>query len=269
MNVKCMLGLALALTVLGCQTVQTTSGGAVGVTRKQHMASFVSEKDIQGSAAQAYQEELQKAQKKNALNTDQAQVQRVRAIANRLIPQTSVFRPDAPNWKWDVNVQSSEQLNAYCMPGGKIMVYTGIIQKLSLTDDELAAVMGHEVAHALREHGRERVSQAYPQQALVMAAGIAGGEGAAQLAGMVAQVTFGLPYSRKHETEADLIGLELMARAGYNPQGAVAVWQKMQKVSQGQPAEFMSTHPSHETRIKDLQANIPKVQQLYDSAKKP
>jgi predicted Zn-dependent protease len=156
------------------------------------------------------------------------------------------------------------------MPGGKIMVYTGLIQKLNATDAELAAVIGHEIAHALREHSRERISRAYAEQLAL--AGIAVATGAGQntmaLASQVSQVTFSLPHSREQEAEADRIGLELMARAGYDPNEAVTLWKKMSQLSSGGPPEFLSTHPSSESRIHDLEKNIPRVMPLYLAAKK-
>ena len=191
-------------------------------------------------------------------------------ISQRLIPQTGMFRPDAPQWKWEVNVQTSEDVNAYCMPGGKIMVYTGLIEKLKPTDAELAAVIGHEIAHALREHSRERFSRAYAEQMVL--AGVAVATGASRrrcrLASQVSAVTFPLPHSREQEAEADRIGLELMARAGYDPNAAVTLWQKMSKASSGGPPEFLSTHPSGESRIRDLETNVPRVLPLYQAAAK-
>lgn len=272
MSPKKLISIALLIGALGlasaCQTVQTTSPGAVGVERKQQM--LVSSEDIDKGAAQAYAQELAKAREKGTLNRDQAQLQRVRGIAQRLIPQVRVFRPDAVQWDWQVNVQSSKELNAYCMPGGRIMVYTGLIEKLDLTDDELSAVIGHEIAHALREHSRERVSRAYAQQlALAGVAAVAGvGGSTLDLANQVATVTFQLPHSREQEAEADRIGLELMARAGYDPRAAVNVWQKMAKASEGGPPEFLSTHPSGSSRITDLQANLPRVMPLYQAARR-
>lgn len=253
--------------ISACQTVQTTSAGAVGVERKQQM--LVSSEDIDKGAAQAYAKELAKAREQGTLNKDQRQLGRVRAISARLIPQVRVFRDDALQWNWEINVQSSKELNAYCMPGGKIMVYTGLIEKLDLTDDELAAVIGHEIAHALREHSRERVSRAYAQQlALVGVAAVAGvGGSTLDLANQVATVTFQLPHSREQEAEADRIGLELTARAGYDPRGAVDVWKKMAKESSGGPPEFLSTHPSGSSRIQDLEASLPRVMPLYDAAR--
>ncbi len=259
----------IAISAAACTTVQTTEQGAVGVARKQFM--LVSEQQVEQGAVEAYQQELTAAQKKGALNTDANQTTRVRTIANRLIPQTTAFRPDAKDWKWEINVQKTDELNAYCMPGGKIMVYTGIIEQLQLSDAEIAAIVGHEIAHALREHTRERVSRAYAQQVGLSALAIlmGAGEGVMQVASTVTEVTFGLPHSREQETEADRIGLELMARAGYDPSGAITLWQKMsQKAGSSGPA-FLSTHPSSGSRIQDLQADLPKVLPLYQAAAKP
>ena len=269
MRIRRLLILAgVALLAAGCQTVQTTQPGAVGVDRKQHM--LVSEEEIEKGSQEAYHQELQKAKDQRALNTDQQTYRRVQTIVRRLIPQTATFRPDAPKWNWEVNVQTTDDVNAYCMPGGKIMVYTGLIEQLHATDAELAAVIGHEIAHALREHSRERISRAYAEQ--VALAGIALATGASgttmQLASQVSAVTFQLPHSREQEAEADRIGLELMARAGYDPNAAVVLWQKMGKLSQGGPPEFLSTHPSGESRIRDLEAAVPRVLPLYQAAKK-
>src|SRR5688572_21121892 len=213
MRIRGLLIIGAALLGAACQTVQTTQPGAVGVDRKQHM--LVSEEQIEKGAQEAYHQELQKAKQKRALNTDQQTYQRVQNIARRLIPQTGTFRPDAPQWQWEVNVQSTDDVNAYCMPGGKIMVYTGLIEQLHATDAELAAVIGHEISHALREHSRERISRAYAEQLALAGIAIATGasEGTMQLASQVSAVTFQLPHSREQEAEADRIGLELMARA--------------------------------------------------------
>jgi predicted Zn-dependent protease len=261
--------LALAAVLLtACQSVQTTQPGAVGVDRKQLM--LVPEEDIDRGAQEAYKQELEKARSKGALNAERATYERVQAITRRLIPQTTVFRPDAGQWKWEVNVETSDQVNAYCMPGGKIMVYTGLVQKLNASDAELAAVLGHEIAHALREHSRERISRAYAEQLAL--AGIAVATGASantmQIAQQVSAVTFTLPHSREQEQEADRIGLELMARAGYDPNAAISLWQKMLKLGGGGPPEFLSTHPSSGSRIRDLEALVPRVLPLYQAAKK-
>ncbi len=265
------IAVASAATVLvavaACETVQTTQPGAVGVERKQRM--LVSEEDVEKGAQQAYAQEKQKAQAEGKLNSNSALTSRVRNVSQRLIPHTGVFRSDAPKWEWEVNTLTTKELNAYCMPGGKIMVYTGLIEQLNLSDAELAAVIGHEMAHALREHSRERISRAYAQQlALAGVAVVTGaGEGAINLANSVASVTFQLPHSREQESEADTIGLELMARAGYDPNAAVSVWKKMMSANQGGPPQFLSTHPSPQTRIQELQAMVPKVMPLYQRAK--
>jgi predicted Zn-dependent protease len=259
---------AVALAVAGCATVKTTQSGAVGVDRQQTM--LVSSKEVNDSAAKQYAQTTAKAQQKGALNRDAAQTARVRAIANRLIPQTTVFRPDAAGWRWEVNVITSDELNAWCMPGGKIAVYSGLIDKLKLSDDEIAAVMGHEIAHALREHARERISQQMATSAVVgIGAAVLGvGQAGADIGSLVAQVTFTLPNSRTHEIEADRIGVELAARAGYDPRGAVSVWQKMAKAGDGGPPQFLSTHPSPENRIKDLEVYAQRVMPLYEAARK-
>ena len=266
MLIRGLLVVAAALLAAACQTVQTTQPGAVGVDRKQHM--LVSEEQIEKGAQEAYRQELQKAKDKRALNTDQQTYQRVQTISRRLIPQTGTFRPDAPQWNWEVNVQTTDDVNAYCMPGGKIMVYTGLIEQLHASDAELAAVIGHEIAHALREHSRERVSRAYAEQ--IALAGVAIATGASdttmQIASQVSAVTFQLPHSREQEAEADRIGLELMARAGYDPNAAVSLWQKMGTLGGKGPPEFLSTHPSGESRIRELEANVPRVLPLYQAA---
>jgi predicted Zn-dependent protease len=264
-----LLAFAVSAALLsGCETVDTTKEGVVGVDRQQRM--MVSEQEVEASAKQTYAQMMAEAQKKGALDRNAAQVQRVKAIVSRLIPHTATFRPDAPKWQWEAHVISLDEVNAWCMPGGKMAVYTGLIDKLQATDDELAAVMGHEIAHALREHARERISR---QMGTQMAVGIAGalfgiGDLGQGLGNMVADVTLNLPNSRLHETEADRIGVELAARAGYNPQAAISLWEKMAKVSSGgQPPKWLSTHPSHEDRIKDLRIYAEKVMPLYTAAK--
>lgn len=262
------------ITVLlsGCAT--TTSPSASGVERKQFM--MLSEAQVVSMSSESYLATLQEASKKKTLNTNPAQVKRVRTISQRLIQQTVHFRQDALKWKWEVNVEQNDQVNAYCMPGGKIMVYTGLIDKLKATDEELAAVIGHEIAHALREHGRERMSIAYAQQmglaGLAVLAGTSKNQNAAaigvQAAALGTTLFFALPNSRLQEREADRIGLELSARAGYNPNAAVSLWQKMSQQDGSAPPEFLSTHPSNQTRINELKAMIPTVMPLYQATKK-
>ncbi|MFK3723061.1 M48 family metallopeptidase [Pseudomonas monteilii] len=262
------LGASILLT--GCQAVNTTSGGAVGVERKQYMFSMLSTDEVNQMYAQSYQQTLSEASSKGVLEKSGVNAKRVQAIADRLIAQAPLFRPDAAQWKWEVNLIDSDELNANCGPGGKIIVYSGLIEQLKLTDDELAAVMGHEIAHALREHGREAMSKAYGVQMARQGAGAIFGLGdtSLALADKVVEYSLTLPNSRSNENEADLIGLELSARAGYNPNAAITLWNKMTQASNGAPPEFMSTHPASSSRIASLQAAIPKVMPLYQAAKK-
>jgi len=269
MNRACIAFLAAAAAFLsGCQSVDTTQGGTVGVERSQQM--MVSSQEVDAGAKKAYAQMMAEAQKKGILDKDPAVVKRIQAITQRLIPHTTVFRPDAAKWQWEVHVITLDEVNAWCMPGGKMAMYTGLIQKLNATDDEIAAVMGHEIAHALREHARERISR---QMGTQMAVGIAGallgiGDLGQSIAGTVADVTLNLPNSRLHETESDRIGVELAARAGFDPRAAVGLWEKMAKASSGgQPPKFLSTHPSHEDRINDLRVYAAKVMPLYTKGK--
>ena len=261
------IALAVAAITAGCQTAPTTEPGVVGVERRQAM--LISSESINQAAEQAYRQVLEEARKKGQLNRDPAMVARVRAISQRLIPKTAAFRADAPAWEWETNVITAKDVNAWCMPGGKIAVYTGLIESLKPTDEELAAVMGHEIAHALREHGRERASQAMAQQIILDVVTVVAGlpDDTKKLSGMVLDLTFNLPNSRTHETEADRVGVELTARAGYDPRAAVSLWRKMQRLGADQPPEFLSTHPSHATRIEDLQRYAERVMPLYEAAR--
>lgn len=265
---KWLLAAVASMNLVACQTVQTTQGGVVGVDRKQMMV--VSSEEMKQAADQEYSKLIAQEKQKGDLNKNPAEVARVRTIANRLIQQTPVFRPDAKNWDWEVNVITSPEVNAWCMPGGKIAVYTGLIEKLNLTDDELAAVMGHEISHALREHARERASgQAVAGLGISVLAAAAGlgdlGQKGMEYAYMG---LLGLPNSRKHETEADRMGVELAARAGYNPHAAVTLWEKMAKVGGSEPPKFLSTHPPREDRLSDLTNYSQRVMPLYEQAKK-
>ncbi|MDD2833984.1 MAG: M48 family metallopeptidase [Methylotenera sp.] len=268
-----ILTLMLATSALLVACATTTQDSVSGVKRTQLLLLPAS--TVTDMSTQAYTQTLKEAEKKNTLNADKTQVERVRSISSRLIAQVGVFRPDATQWKWEVNVEKNNELNAYCMPGGKIMVYSGLIEKLNATDDELAAVIGHEIAHALREHGRERMSQAYLQQFGLQALGAilskgtsaAVGNASMQAAGLGSQLFFALPNGREQERESDKIGLELAARAGYNPDAAVTLWQKMESQGSAKPPEFLSTHPASENRIAELKALAPKVRPLYEAAK--
>ncbi|GJI87674.1 MULTISPECIES: M48 family metallopeptidase [Duganella] len=221
-----------------------------------------------------YDQMLAQAHQKDAVATERnPQLIRLRAIAKRLIPFTARWNPDAANWKWEVNLLNSPTVNAFCMPGGRIAFFNGILTKLNLTDDEVAMVMGHEIAHALREHARE---QAGKNALTSIGARIVGALGSAYfgvdprlgdaVAGGAAK-TAALSYSRSDESEADLVGLDLAARAGFDPRAGVALWQKMSAVNKSQPLPFLSTHPSGSKRIDDMNANMHLVLPVFARVK--
>ena len=256
-----------ALQLSGCAT--TTQGGAVGADRKQLL--LVSSEEMEKMAAQSYNRLTKEAANQKALNRDSGLTNRVRGIATRIQPHTAVFRPDAPKWKWEVNVVTSDEMNAFCMPGGKIVFYSGLIRKLELNDDEIAVVMGHEIAHALREHSREQVSQAMASQALIgVGAALLGlPSGTAGLANSAYDALVATKFSRDDESEADRIGLELAARAGFNPAAGAELWKKMLKAHQGGgQMEFLSTHPTETARIQQIEGLLPVVMPLYESARR-
>ena len=264
----------VTVLVSACLLVACTSTsrpGVVGVERSQFM--MISAAQIERISASSFEQQAKAAQKKNVLITSGPQYERLKTIANRLIPQTAVFRDDTHSWNWGLQLIDSPLVNATCAPGGRITFYSGIINKLNLTDDEIAAIMGHEIAHAVREHGRERVSQAMAQNVIANVALAAAGAGSAQsidAANQIMQYVLVLPNSRQNETEADAIGLEIAARGGYDPRAAITLWEKMSKESKGKnPPEFLSTHPSNENRIKELAALMPRVMPLYEAAKRP
>jgi predicted Zn-dependent protease len=240
-----------------------------GVQVRKPKLMVVPESVVNRSAEQQYLQMKQQAASRGLLNRDSPQVARVRAIAERLIPQGRRFNAEAGDWAWEVNVIDSPAINAFCMPGGKIMVFRGLVETLQPTDDELAAVIGHEIAHALLQHGRARMSEAVLKNVGVNLAALyfgLGDLGATALA-QAAQLAITLPYSRGHETDADLVGIELAARAGYDPRAAVSLWRKMAAAGGGQPPQFLSTHPGHADRIRQIEASLPKVMPLYERAK--
>lgn len=252
---------------LGSGQLLAREGVEVGGISKA--AKLVPAGQVEQAAAQQYQSMMQEAANKNALlPADHPQTRRLRGIAQKIIPHSYEWNPRAKNWRWEVNILSSNQINAFCMPGGKIAFYTGILEQLQLTDDEVAMIMGHEVAHALREHARERMGkQAATNIGINLGAQLLGlGNTGAQIASMGGQL-LSLKFGREDESEADLVGMELAARAGYNPRAGVSLWQKMAAASKGAPPQFLSTHPSGPTRIKDIEANLHKVEPLYERAR--
>ena len=260
----------LFLFLAAAQLVGCTTSSVTG--RSQFL--MVSEQAALSGSASAYSSMIGQYQKKKKIETGTARVERVKEITNRLVAQAVRFRPDAASWNWEVQViDEPKTVNAFCMAGGKMGIYSGFWEKIHATDDEIAAVMGHEIGHALADHTRERMS-----------IGMATGLGATILAAIVSrdspysfqrnQAAYGtaatlavtLPNSREGENEADQIGIELAARAGYDPRAAVTLWQKMAKESGG-GIEFLSTHPSPENRQERLSALVAKVDPLYQAAK--
>ena len=242
----------------------------VDVGPSSNLRMLIPAEQLENAATQQYSQLLADAQAKGALaQTSDSQLKRLRSIARRLVPQTAQWNDRARQWQWEVNLLNSKQLNAFCMPGGKIAFYTGILEQLKLNDDEVAMIMGHEMAHALREHARARIAKSEGTgQLLSLGARLFGLGQIGDVAANVGTQLLTLRYSRDDETDADLVGLELAARAGYNPQAAVSLWEKMAQAGGGAGGpSFLSTHPSGPQRIQQLQENVPKVQGLYQRAR--
>ena len=255
---KILLALTCSLLVASCATSPTG--------RTQLM--LVSEDQAISSSRQAYAQEMSRYKQAGQLVTDERLLARVRTITGRLVAQAVKARPDSAKWQWSVQViDDPKNVNAWCMAGGRMAIYTGLIQKVDPTDDELAQVMGHEIAHALANHTAERMSMAMAGNLGVMAAGVMSdnpGQSMA-VAATAAKLAVDLPNSRAAETEADQIGIELAAKAGYDPRSAITLWQKMGKVGGGAPPAFLSTHPSDTQRQQRLGALAPKMLPYYQA----
>ena len=263
----CAIAAALLASPLALSVAMAREGVDVG--NNSAFTKLVPAEDIERSAAQQYQQMIGQASAKNALGPPtHPQVVRLRAIATKIIPFTLEWNPRAKDWKWEVNLIGSNQINAFCMPGGKIAIYSGILEQLKLTDDEVAMVMGHEIAHALREHARERMGKnaATNIGATVLGSLFGLGQLGQTVTNYGAQLLT-LQFSREDETEGDLVGMELAARAGYNPQAGISLWKKMGAASKGAPPQWLSTHPAGATRIAQIEANLPKVMPLYERAR--
>ena len=267
--------LLLALMLCAATSLPALAREGVDVGGNSAFSKLVPAESVERSATQQYAQLLQQAASQNALGpTDSAQVKRLRAIAQRIIPFAVVWNPRARDWQWEVNLIGSRQVNAFCMPGGKIAFYSGILTQLKLSDDEVAMVMGHEVAHALREHARKRMGKS----AVTQGAARLGGAVVASVLGIDPRLTdaaargganlLTLEFSREDESEADLVGMELAARAGYDPRAGVSLWQKMGAANKNAPPQWLSTHPSGKSRIKEIEANLPKVLPLYERARR-
>lgn len=264
----CFLGVLLSISSLVC--------GEDGRERFENSSSsgFVTSDEMERRGAHQYAELLMHASSKNALGPDDhSQVIRLRRIAQRLIPIGQAWNASSRSWKWEVNLLGYTQVNAFCFPGGKIAIYSGMLNKLQLTDDEVAMVLGHEIAHALREHARARVSQS-----VVI-------DGLATFVGALASVFLGvnsqfmdsvagdmgslltLKFTRDDEVDADLLGMEIAARAGFDPRAAITLWTKMNEVNTNSAPQWLGTHPTSESRIEVIRQNLPQVLLFYQSSK--
>ncbi|OWW20362.1 M48 family metallopeptidase [Noviherbaspirillum denitrificans] len=271
-----LFAIVLGIAGPGVQAKDSAAGAddGVKVDKMSSVRKLVSEEQVEAAALQQYLGIKRDAGQQKALAPEgHPQLQRLRAIANKIIPHALRWNERAAQWQWEVNLIGSKEINAFCMPGGKIAFYTGILDSLKLTDDEVAIVMGHEIAHALREHGRERLAKSTLTNAGAKLAGI----GASLLFGVDPHLTDGvagfgaklmvLKFSRGDETEADLVGLDIAARAGYDPRAGIALWQKMGMVSKNTSLQWLSTHPAGDARIAEMQKHMPSVMPLFVKAR--
>lgn len=255
---------ALAIGANGCVTNPITG---------RSQAMLVTDAQAAQQSAQAYSQLLSEASQQRALDADPATAARVQAVARPVIEQAMAKRPETRQWQWDVHVLQSDEVNAWCMAGGKIAVYTGLLQQVRPTDDELAQVLGHEIAHALLSHQAEKMSRQQMQQIGMGAAVLAGQAAGYNLSGLsgiadqLATLGLQLPNSREAESEADSVGIELAARAGFNPNAAVSLWEKMIQVGGSNGPEWLSTHPNPQARIAAMKAKAAKLMPVYEASR--
>ncbi|MBP9712691.1 MAG: M48 family metallopeptidase [Sterolibacterium sp.] len=258
-------GLRHSLPLLLCIAITTAHADGIQFDKPSALRQLVPAASLERQAASEYDELKRQAASKQALApADHPQTRRLRAIAARMIPLATRYNPGAKQWRWEVNLIGSKQVNAFCMPGGKIAFFSGLLEGLRLTDDETAIVMGHEIAHALREHARERMAKSELTSL-----------GASLLGQFVAQGKYAdafrlggnlltLKFSREDESDADLVGLDLAARAGFDPRAGITLWQKMTTANRGAPPQWLSTHPSGPNRIREIEQHLPQVMPLYE-----
>jgi predicted Zn-dependent protease len=255
--------LAVATPAADAQTAQC---------KRSRAAKLIPADTVEGSAGQQYASMMREAQGQGALApASHPQVQRLRYIAGRMIPFTAECNGRASGWRWEVNLLGSKQINAFCMPGGKIAFFSGILSQLQLDDNEVAMIMGHEVAHALLEHARERMAKSTATNVgLRVGAALLGLGNLGDVGAQYGAQLLSLKFSRDDETEADRLGLVLAARAGYDPRAGVTLWQKMARATGGKaPPQWLSTHPAGETRIRDIEGKLPGVLPTFEAAAKP
>lgn len=249
---------ACAVLVASCSTNPVTG-------RKQFM--IVPESQAIAASKEAYVQMLEPLAKDGKIDSDKALKVRIDKITSKLVAQAIRFRPETEQWEWTVKViDDPKAVNAFCMAGGRMAVYTGLIQQIKPSDDELAQVMGHEIAHALSNHTAEKMSVAMASDLAIgsIAAASNNSGTALQGAALAATLAVKLPNSREAETEADRIGIELAARAGYDPHAAVTLWQKMAKTSGSDRFDFLSTHPAPGKRMETLSGLVPQMMPYYE-----
>ena len=248
------------------------AAAALPECRVSGFTKAVSAEQVEQGAGQQYRQMLQQAGAKNALApADHPQLVRLRYIAERIIPFTAECNERAKQWRWEVNLIGSPEVNAFCMPGGKIAFYYGILAKLQLSDDEVATIMGHEAAHALLEHAREQMGKNFATQTgLRLGAALLGLGGLGDVAAQMGSQLLSLSYSRNDESQADALGLVMSARAGYDPRAGVTLWKKMMGGSGGDgPPKILSTHPTNADRIQAIEGRLPRVLPMFEAADKP
>lgn len=255
------------LSISVCALVLTACATNPVTDRSQ--LSLIDEVTVISESYATYAASMTNAQGQGQLNTDATQVKRIRDIAYRIVPHAMSFKPAIINWQWDVNLVKNDEANAYCMAGGKIAVYTGLIEQIDPTDDELAQVIAHEIAHALSGHSQEKMSMAMVGDlvgsvVVLTAAGYGTTINADGVRSLV-QLTLTLPNSRQAETEADAIGIKLAAAAGFNPQAAVTLWRKMSAVNTKRPLTLLSTHPDPDNRVMAMIEEATKLESLYQA----
>jgi len=261
---RAFLCLALATSALTACATNPITG--------RSQAMLVSDAQAAQSSQQAYSQLVSEAHRERALDTNPATLERVRGITDRIVAQAQILRPETRNWRWEVHVLKVNEVNAWCMAGGKMAVYTGLLEKIAPSDDELAQVMAHEISHALLSHQAEKMSRVQLQRTglqLGMIAGAIAGYNLSTVAGLAdsaATLALQLPNSREAESEADAVGIQLAARAGYDPRAAVSLWEKMMHAAGARSPEWLSTHPSPETRIAAMRTLADKYMPVYQAA---
>jgi predicted Zn-dependent protease len=261
-TIRLSMAALLAFTAAACATSPTG--------RRQ--LALVSEESAIVASEEAYAMQIGELRKEGKIVPESSRVaRRVQGITERLVAQAVEMRPETADWDWSIEViDDPDVVNAWCMAGGRMAVYTGLIQKLDPTDDELAQVLAHEISHALANHTAERMSVALATNAGILLAGVLSEDSQKTMsrAALAAALAVQLPNSRSAESEADEIGIELAAKAGYNPNAAISLWEKMANVSGGGPPQFLSTHPSPSNRLEKLAELAPQMMAYYEEARR-